>query len=141
MMELTRLEDWEQRLNDYLATLDNARHGWGTLDCALHAANAVHAQTGVDLAADFRGKYDTEEGAREAIEAAGHKDLAALMNSLLPRRVRSMVQRGDIVMDNSGNLSVAFGDYSIAVGEDAPTGRTGRIRVTRSLWRKAWAVG
>jgi hypothetical protein len=42
---------------------------WGANDCALFAADAIEAMTGVDIAADFRGKYHDEASALALIHS------------------------------------------------------------------------
>jgi hypothetical protein len=136
---MKRLTNWEQRLNDYLADVFDKPYEWGTHDCALHAANAVEAQTGVDLAQSFRGQHSDEAGANAAISAAGYSSLAALVDDLLPRVVRSSAQRGDLVLTKEGNLAVVWGPVALAVGHDEHS--VGLIRIPREDWRKAWRVG
>lgn len=44
---------------------------WGAHDCCLFPADWVLRVTGIDPAADWRGGYTDEEGARRLVEAAG----------------------------------------------------------------------
>lgn len=146
MVELQRREDWEQRVNDYLSLIRRRVHEWGTHDCALAWAGAIEAMTGVDLMAEFRGRYSTEEEALALINEAGYPDLASLLDDRLPRVVRSSAQRGDLVMVKGGALALAWGEVALAVGEvrAVPGGPlvapAGIIRVPREDWRKAWKV-
>lgn len=136
---MERLSTWEQRLNDYLASVAGKPHEWGVHDCALHVASAIEAQTGVDLAEPFRGKYEDEDGANAAIRDAGYKSLAELVEDKLPRVPKSSAQRGDIVLTRDKNLAVAFGSFALAVGRDELT--VGLVRVPREQWQRAWRVG
>ncbi len=43
----------------YLETVRARSFAYGSHDCALFAADAVQAMTGTDLAAQFRGRYDS----------------------------------------------------------------------------------
>ncbi|OQC19030.1 MAG: hypothetical protein BWX69_03042 [Planctomycetes bacterium ADurb.Bin069] len=81
-MRLTRLPDWRARLARYLDACARLPYAPGTHDCALFAAGAVAAQTGIDFARAFRGAYaSVAEG--EALLGAG---IAAHAASILPAR-------------------------------------------------------
>lgn len=79
---------------------------WGENDCALFAAACVEAQTGIDLGAQFRGRYDDAEGARWMIsEAAGAAGLKGLVTRYLGTPTMAAPQSGDVVgrrFDRSG---------------------------------------
>lgn len=143
---LPRLPDWEDRLNAFL-TANHDREDVGQFECAFFAAGAVEAQTGVDLAKGFNRALHTDGDVAAELKAHGAANLAALVETLLPRRVRSMARRGDIVLTRDGNLAVAWGEHALALGiPDAPgrepmLGNGNIVRVPRALWRKAWAVG
>jgi hypothetical protein len=50
---------WQELLHNYLLRRQREAFQWGTMDCCLFACDAILELTGVDLAADFRGKYDS----------------------------------------------------------------------------------
>jgi hypothetical protein len=50
---------WQELLHNYLLRRQNEAFQWGTMDCCLFACDALLELTGVDLAVDFRGKYDS----------------------------------------------------------------------------------
>jgi Domain of unknown function (DUF6950) len=50
---------WQELLHGYFLRRQNEAFLWGTMDCCLFACDAVRELTDVDLAADFRGKYDS----------------------------------------------------------------------------------
>lgn len=62
-----RLPDWSRALEAYCRQLDGAPWEWGHSDCAMAAAGAVDAVTGVDVGADWRGRYGSALEARRAI--------------------------------------------------------------------------
>ena len=138
---MKRREDWEERLNDYVASVFNAEHEWGTHDCCLFADGAVEAQTGESLMTPYRGKYHDEASAMALVANAGYPNLAALMEDALPAIPRVTARRGDLALLDDGSLSVVWGDVALAVGEDQIAGKIGVIRVERARWRKAWRVG
>lgn len=141
---IERKPDWEQGLNAFFADHQTVKFEWGKdgnkLDCVAFAAGAVEAQTGVDLYAEHAGTYTDETGAKAVIAKTGNPNLAALVDTLLPRRPRAMAQRGDIVLTKDGNLAVVFGSVALAVGmTDADGPRL--VRIDRAEWRRAWRVG
>lgn len=58
-MTCARLPDWRPRLVAYLEEVRTRPFAYGQHDCALFAAGAVEAMTGVDLADGHRGQYAT----------------------------------------------------------------------------------
>jgi hypothetical protein len=69
-MTLTRQPHWATRgLHAFLLARARAPFVWGANDCALFAADAIEAMTGVDIAADFRGKYHDEASALALIHS------------------------------------------------------------------------
>lgn len=98
-----RLYEWEARLSAYVVRV--AREGFapGRHDCALFAAGAVEALTGVDPAAEWRGRYDSVPAGLQLIRAAGHADHIAAAAALLPAIPAAQVLPGDLaVVDGDG---------------------------------------
>jgi hypothetical protein len=62
-----RTDHWEIKLDQYLDEKFDTPFEWGTHDCALFAANWIELLTGVDVAGEYRGKYDSELGAYKLI--------------------------------------------------------------------------
>ncbi|WP_193753035.1 DUF6950 family protein [Sphingomonas endophytica] len=135
---IERLPDWEQRLHDYVASLEGSSFRWGELDCALFAAGAVLAQTGVDLAAAYRGRYTTARGSVRALRRLGAGTLEATIAAALPAVAPAFARRGDVVMSD-GIAGVCLGPRAIFVGE--VDGTPGWVTVERASWVNAWSVG
>lgn len=135
---IERLPDWEQQLHDYVAALEGSSFSWGTLDCALFAAGAVLAQTGVDLAADFRGRYRTARGSVRALRLFGAGTLEATIAAKLPAIEPAFARRGDVVMAG-GIAGVCVGPRALFVGE--VDGAPGWVTLDRAAWQHAWKVG
>lgn len=76
----------------------NTPYVFGEHDCILFAANCVEAMTGVDLAADIRGRYKTEIGAARIIKNEGFTNLGDMIASRLPEVHLREVRRGDVVL-------------------------------------------
>lgn len=73
-----RYPDWPDRLAAFVHARRRLPFVWGSNDCAIFACDGWLALTGVDLAATFRGRYDTAAGAARALRAHGCRDLAGL---------------------------------------------------------------
>jgi hypothetical protein len=93
-----RFEDWPSRLEAFLRAEKDRAFVWGERDCALFAADAVLALTGVDHAAAFRGRYSSARGALRALKVYGRGTLeATVAEKLGPVVVNPRVlQRGDL---------------------------------------------
>jgi len=82
---------------------------WGQNDCALFAADGIRAITGVDIAADFRGKYHDEASAMQAIkDICGGSTVAdaaaycANKHGLSELTKPLFAKRGDLVVVRNG---------------------------------------
>lgn len=95
---MTRFPDWRSRLRDYLETVARRPFKAGQHDCALFVAGGVEAMTGVDPAAEWRGKYRSLKKGRAM---AG--DMVAIAADLLPEVPPIFAQEGDVaVLDADG---------------------------------------
>lgn len=134
---MTRLPDWERRLGEYLLTVLEKPFAYGEHDCALHGANAVHAATGIDHGAPFRGKYTTELGAAKALKKYGGGTIEATFDQHLDECPLAFASRGDIVMFENA-IGVCAGGDALFVGQNDVL--PGLVRVPRARWSKAWKV-
>lgn len=142
---MRRLPDWEQRLADYVASVRERPFEWGAHDCILHGASAIEAMTGVDIAADYRGRYHDRASAAAILKARGRGTLLRTIDDVLERRPPSRALRGDLVWFE-GSVGVCLGAMAAFVGEERIAGcaglpfRRGLVMIPRHLWTKAWAV-
>lgn len=143
---MTRLLDWEDRLSAFIDANRSRSFEWGQWDCILMACSAVEAQTGVDPAAEYRGRYTDKEGAMLALRELGKGTLIRTMNDVFPRRPVGKARRGDLVMFD-GAAGVCMGGQALFVGEERLAEaagvrmREGLIAIPRALWTRAWSVG
>ncbi len=119
-----RYHDWPERLFEVIRKAQSSDFKWGENDCALFACDCAHAMTGVDHAADFRGKYKTRKGALAALaRIEGVKTLPELADKYLGERIALVnAQRGDVVLlaaDSVEALGVVAGSYAVFL---APNG-------------------
>ena len=107
-----RFENWPTRLNHYLAACEKRAFAWGDFDCALFAAGAVLIMTGVDYAAQYRGRYDSALGAARLLP----NGLSAIPDGLnFERCAWAFARRGDIALipcgpDDRESLGVVLGE-------------------------------
>jgi hypothetical protein len=98
-----RYSDWEARLAQHIDTIRNKPFRWGEHDCALMAADCAMVICGKDFAADFRGKYTTEEEAYALILEYAGGGLNEMADKIadgfsLFEIGKNFAQRGDIVL-------------------------------------------
>lgn len=104
-----RFIDWQSRLCKEIEGARKAPFVWGSLDCCLFACNCATAICGVDPAAGYRGTYSDEKSAADAL-AARHGSIASAFSAYFKERDPAFVQRGDLVLFESG-LGPAAGVY------------------------------
>ena len=153
-MPLKRTPHWATReLHTFLLERAHKPFAWGTNDCCVFAADAIQSFTGVDLAADFRGKYNDEASAFQAIRTiAGGRTIAdaavycAKKHELVELAAPLFAQRGDLVLvedlesaqHRAGRLVAGVvhlnGRHAAVVGEH------GLKRISIRNVRRAWRV-
>lgn len=96
MGPLIRLPDWQPRLQAWICSRRAQPIQPGAWDCCLFGAGAIEALTGVDLAAGWRGRYNTMAGGRRLLRRAGYADHVALIAAHLPEGHVCDARPGDI---------------------------------------------
>lgn len=143
---MDRLIDWEKRFGDLL--LDHVARPrpfeWGQFDCALFACDAVLAITGVDLAAELRGKYKSYNSARRVMRRFAGYGLETLAEKIAATHRLGAVpikqaHRGDVVLFDT-LLGPTLGVISLDGIKAFVPARIG-IEPRRALdARKAWRI-
>jgi len=144
---MQRKDHWDtQHFDDFLLARVTMEFAWGTNDCALFAADAVEAITGVDIAEDFRGKYTTEKKAFALIASltggttvADAASYCAAKHGLVEHEFPLMAKRGDLVVVEDDSRLIAgvvhlSGRHVVVVGEG------GLKRVPLTAIKRAWAI-
>lgn len=92
--------DKNSQLKEFLDAASKQSFSWGVADCALFAADWVALRTGEDLAAEFRGTYNTEPGSVEALNREGNATLEDALRDKLGEPLPSplQAQRGDVAL-------------------------------------------
>ncbi|WP_312158136.1 DUF6950 family protein [Pantoea piersonii] len=126
--------DWQKRLVTVIKAAEKRPFSWGEHDCCLFAADCVEAMCGEDFAAEFRGKYDSETGAKKALLRGGgslERVLARFLDEVNP----SLIQRGDVaVVENAGRrcAGVFYGGSVWVPGDNGLVSLRGNLL---SAWR------
>ncbi|WP_312838456.1 DUF6950 family protein [Pantoea piersonii] len=126
--------DWQKRLVTVIKAAEKRPFSWGEHDCCLFAADCVEAMCGEDFAAEFRGKYDSETGAKKALLRGGgslERVLARFLDEVSP----SLIQRGDVaVVENAGRrcAGVFYGGSVWVPGDNGLVSLRGNLL---SAWR------
>ena len=107
---MTRLDNWQTQLSDYLTHCYTTPFRYGQLDCGLFVAGAIEAMTGVDVATPLRGKYGNRIEAFKAIKAlCGHATMEAAAQYFAQEHDVHEIpvlcaQRGDAVVLKKGKV-------------------------------------
>jgi len=142
---MTRLPDWEARLSAWIVANRSREFAWGQWDCILMACSAVEAQTGVDPAAEYRGRYSDARGAAEALRELGEGTLIKTVDAEFDRRPVGKARRGDLVMFDQ-SIGVCVGGAGLFVGEERLTDaagipmHAGLVTIPRTSLTQAWTV-
>ena len=136
---IRRLPGWQGRLEAWLADCRGRPFACGRHDCALFAAGAVLAMTGVDLADGWRGRYRTALGARRILKKAGHDSPLDIVAAALPEIPPVAALPGDVAAiapESDGDwpaLGIVQGAQVHVLRPDG-LGLVGRSRILRA-WR------
>lgn len=108
MTRYLKLPDWWERLDAWTIRSHSMPFQWGVHDCGLNAASAVEAQIGIDLAADYRGRYDSMETGLALLAEHGFASHAELAASVLPEIAPAFARVGDIAAVDFGAAGITL---------------------------------
>ncbi|HED3137406.1 DUF6950 family protein [Citrobacter farmeri] len=126
--------DWQNRLNAVMKAAIERPFSWGKHDCCLFAADCAQAMCGDDYAADWRGAYDSEPGAKKAILRGGGS-LEKVIARYLDEVPVKLAQRGDIAIVENGGAKCAGVVYSGSVWVPGENGLVSLRVKPLSVWR------
>jgi len=133
---ITRLHDWQTRMEAFVRERMAQPFAWGTNDCAIFASDCVLAITGQDPAPAGLRKHRTAKQAYRAIER--HGGLQAIATAALGQPMAPLCANvGDVVLVRAGKRD-AFG---ICNGATALVpSASGLVAMPMSGARLAWRV-
>lgn len=109
---MKKIEGWHYNLRKYIEASAAKPFKTGSHDCALFWAGGVEAMTGVDPAADYRGKYKTFRAGKELI-GVDLGDYAARFFEEVPP---AFAQVGDLAMVK-GACGIVQGEHVYVLGK------------------------
>ncbi len=142
--------NWQDLLHKYIVRRHKEKFAWGSMDCCLFACDAIKEMTGVDLASDFRGKYDSTTSAVRAMRefTAEDADIHSLVE-LVAEKIAAQhaieevevmkAQRGDVVLLNSP-IGKALGILGLRGTHVHTTGPDGLVEVWLRDCLRAWRI-
>jgi hypothetical protein len=153
------LDDWQERLHNYILRRQNEAFKWGAMDCCLFAADAVKEITGTDLGAEFRGSYDdlisaarvmrdfirVEQGLEPVENEIDAHDLVERFAEKLAARFAIeevpvlCAQRGDVVLLDSP-MGKGLGVVGLHGTHVHATGPDGIVDIPLAECERAWRV-
>ena len=119
---MTRHDNWPKLLASFIEERRAAPFAWGLNDCCLFASDWVELCTGVDPAAELRGKYSTALGAARILKQ--HGGVRGIMRNIaeplgIKRIDGGLDQRGDLAIADTGNgesIGICIGSHAAFVG-------------------------
>lgn len=110
-MTLTRLHDWPERLNEFIAVSREKEFSYGSLDCALFVCDAVQVMTGTDLALAYRGKYHDQDSAEQILQNKNLLRIAldvAKQHDMLQYERPAVSPRGSVLLLHKPDAAMEF---------------------------------
>jgi Domain of unknown function (DUF6950) len=137
----TRYRDWPQRLELLIEMKKQIPFAWGRNDCCIFVADCIHAMTGIDVAAEFRGQYRTELGGMRIILRNGC--LLAFIDKIAARFQIDQISvkkasRGDVVIAKHDRY--ALGIVNLCGDAAWVVGKTGLVEIPLKLCTSAWKI-
>lgn len=130
---MARVQGWERILDEHVA--NPAPFQWGLNDCALWCASWVLKATGQDFAAEWRGRYSTEDELKMLMHSLGIDGYEQIVDGTGCPQIRpAFAQRGDVMMHPAGHLGICNGAHAHFLTEN------GRTRIGFTTCIKAWKV-
>ena len=142
---MTRLPNWQSRLERFFLAHAADRFVYGSWDCCLFVCSAIEAMTGTDPAASFRGNYRTQAEAMSAVRAyAGTASIRALARKVTAEFGMQPVplplaRRGDLVLFKRAR-GYSLGILSLNGIDVTALGAKGYFQVPLNAAKSCWRV-
>lgn len=147
LSKLPRIRGWEHRLAAALSDEASRPFEWGVADCLCLIGNAAQAVIGVDPMSSYRGRYQTEMGARRVLLRAGFASLQAALAAQFEDIGPSLARRGDCGLVETGIAGaehaavVVCGAELMGKSRPASPGGTGITIISRNRLVRAFRIG
>jgi len=142
---MERRENWEHFLSEFIFKRTNSVFKYGQNDCCLFVADAVEKITGVDIAEEFRGQYNTKAEAYKLLMnfsgGAVEETFKTLSRQYGFHEISpNYAGRGDIVLVE-GEMGDAVGIVDMTGEQVAIPAIKGLISFPMIAIKKAWRIG
>jgi hypothetical protein len=143
---MTRLPNWQSALSDFERLHREDRFVYGSWDCCTFVCDVILCMTGVDPAADFRGRYGTRAEALERIRnATGTISVRKIAEHVtarlgMPRAESGMLQRGDLALIRRGKRDYSLGIIALSGLDVMVVSPIGLMRIPLSMALSGWHV-
>ena len=107
-----RLPDWENKLNDYLASVRDRKFRYGRFDCVIFTLGAVKAITGEDKTGGLKWT-----NRKEADAILAEKPLDERLAETFEECPPAFARRGDVAF-YEGACGVVVGRYALFCGDN-----------------------
>lgn len=98
-----RSHNWHIHLARFIEERRDKPFVWGEHDCCLFCADAAVLICGIDPAEPYRGRYDDEESAWQALHDYGDGTIAGAWSACFPEIQVNRMQRGDVCLFDVGS--------------------------------------
>lgn len=98
MSAIARKPDWAAALDTFLQASRQRKFAYGSWDCCLFAAAAIHAMTGCDMAAPYRRCYGSRRASVRLVGSVASVAAKVFGAHGLSEVPPAMAQRGDAVL-------------------------------------------
>lgn len=137
MTDLKRVSDWRTRLSSVVEERRRIPFSEEN-NCGLFLADCIAAMTGVDLAADYRGKFKSLAEGIILLRKAGYPDLCAFLAKHLDEIPPALARAGDVMAFPTQQTGWAGG---IVNGERVTVmSEAGLATVSRDLAARAFRI-
>lgn len=142
---MTRVADWAARLDGFVQENAARRFQYGEWDCCLFVCEGIRVMTGVDVGAQFRGRYGDARGARGVLrEEVGVASVPKITERIAERLGMTEIgigfaQRGDLVLLPRPARGWSLGLMGLG-GTVLVAGGKGLLRVPVQTVFHAWRV-
>ncbi|MDQ2950159.1 MAG: hypothetical protein M3Y27_30185 [Acidobacteriota bacterium] len=143
---MTRLPNWQSALANFERLHREDRFAYGSWDCCLFVCDVILCMTGVDPAADFRGRYATRAEAlariRNATGTISVRKIAEHVTARLgmPRAESRLLQRGDLALIRRGKRDHSLGIVALSGLDVMVVSPKGLMRIPMSMAVSGWRI-
>ena len=106
---------------------------WGAHDCAILSADCIKAVTGLDLARNFRGHYDTKESAAAFLAMCGYESAVDVVAARFTAIHPSQAVAGDIAVIKTRHGPATAPVMGAELAAYAKDGRLGAVPLSEAV--------